>query len=91
MAQHVTTGAGAPGTTPPHEGAVYVDTTNDEVYQATGSSGSSDWRKMVVDSATVETVKFDYVLLKVGSDYHRVTVIDNAGIKELAVNQTAEP
>jgi len=38
-----TTGSGAPSTTPTTVGALYVDTTNDVLYVATGTSSSADW------------------------------------------------
>lgn len=39
----ISTGAGVPSSTPTREGAVYVDTTNDNVYMAKGTASSSDW------------------------------------------------
>ena len=41
----VTTGAGAPSSTPAAEGDIYVDTTNDNVYVAAGTASSADWKQ----------------------------------------------
>lgn len=38
-----TTGSGAPNSTPTTVGALYVDTTNDVLYVATGTASSADW------------------------------------------------
>jgi len=43
-APQVTTGAGAPGSTPTQEGDIYVDTTNDVSYIAAGTASSADWK-----------------------------------------------
>ncbi len=42
----ITSGSGAPGTTPSVEGMIYVDTTADKVYIATGVASSGDWTLM---------------------------------------------
>jgi hypothetical protein len=39
----VSDGAGAPATTPSRVGAVYIDTTGDVTYVATGTASSADW------------------------------------------------
>lgn len=39
----VSTGDGAPVSTPEMTGAIYLDTTNEDFYIAKGTSGSSDW------------------------------------------------
>ena len=39
----ISTGAGAPSSTPSKEGDIYIDTTNDNAYIAVGSASSSDW------------------------------------------------
>lgn len=41
----ITTGAGAPASTPAAEGDIYVDTTNDNVYAAAGTASSADWKQ----------------------------------------------
>ena len=41
----VTSGAGAPGTTPTTVGDIYIDTTGDRVYIAKGTASSADWEK----------------------------------------------
>lgn len=56
----VTTGAGAPVSTPAAEGDLYIDTTADEVYVAVGIVSSADWAGPVlvsdgVGSLTVAT------------------------------------
>ena len=43
----VSSDAGAPSTTPTMIGAIYFDTTNNKFYLARGTSGSTDWRKVV--------------------------------------------
>lgn len=44
MPQLIYTGTAAPSTAPAGEGYIFVDTTNDRVYLATGTSNSSDWK-----------------------------------------------
>lgn len=43
-ASSVSSGAGAPGTTPSAIGNQYVDTTAGNIYYAVGTSSSADWR-----------------------------------------------
>jgi len=38
------TGSGAPSTTPTVDGALYIDTTNKNVYISVGTSSSADWK-----------------------------------------------
>lgn len=40
-------GAGAPSSTPANIGDIYIDTTNLKIYIATGTSASTDWKKVV--------------------------------------------
>ena len=42
------TGAGSPSSTPSNIGDHYIDTTNDRVYVALGTSASTDWKKVVI-------------------------------------------
>lgn len=42
----ISSGSGAPGTTPSRVGAVYVDTDDDNVYIATGTASSDDWTQV---------------------------------------------
>lgn len=44
---YVTSGAGAPSSTPTMIGAIYFDTTNLKFYLAAGTSSSADWKKVV--------------------------------------------
>ena len=47
-------GAGAPSATPTQLGEVYIDTTNDVVYTATGLASSADWNKLItIDDVTI--------------------------------------
>lgn len=39
-----TSGAGAPNSTPSSLGAIYIDTTDDNAYIATGTASSADWK-----------------------------------------------
>lgn len=41
----ISSGSGAPGTTPTKVGDIYIDTTGDRVYIAKGTSSSADWEK----------------------------------------------
>jgi len=41
----VSTGSGAPVSTPSAEGDIYIDTTNDQSYMAVGTASSSDWKQ----------------------------------------------
>lgn len=43
----VTSGSGAPTSTPTMVGAMYVDTDNNKTYIAVGTTGSSDWKKVM--------------------------------------------
>ena len=40
-------GAGVPSSTPSNLGDIYIDTTNLKIYIATGTSSSSDWKKVM--------------------------------------------
>lgn len=40
-------GAGVPSSTPANIGDIYVDTTTEKIYMATGTSSASDWKKLV--------------------------------------------
>ena len=42
-----TTGAGVPSATPSNIGDVYIDTTNNKMYIAMGTSATSDWKKVL--------------------------------------------
>jgi len=42
-----TTGAGAPSSAPDNIGDIYIDTTNERIYIATGTSAASDWKKVL--------------------------------------------
>ena len=46
VAKMIQTGAGAPASTPNFVGEFYIDSTNNQIYQAIGTSGSSDWKKL---------------------------------------------
>lgn len=48
----VTSGSGAPGTTPSAVGNIYIDTTADEAYIATDTNSSADWDLLVTETAT---------------------------------------
>jgi len=48
----ISSGAGAPGTTPARAGAIYVDTSNNAVYVAIAATGSGDWILVDNDSIT---------------------------------------
>lgn len=48
----VTSGAGAPASTPSSVGDIYIDTTNDFVYIATDTASSADWDLMTDTDAT---------------------------------------
>ena len=43
----VSTGGGAPSSTPTMAGAIYIDTTNLRMYIAMGTTGSGDWKKVL--------------------------------------------
>ena len=43
----VTSGAGAPSSAPGSIGDIYIDTTNSKIYIATGTSSSSDYKKVL--------------------------------------------
>lgn len=52
-ASMVSSGAGAPGSTPAAVGNIYVDTTADRVYVATDTASSADWDLLPVTGAQV--------------------------------------
>lgn len=43
----VSTAAGAPSSTPSMVGAIYYDSTNGKFYMSAGTSGASDWKKVI--------------------------------------------
>ena len=43
----VSSGAGAPSSTPTMLGAIYIDTTATKMYIALGTSSSADWKKVI--------------------------------------------
>ena len=43
----VSSGAGAPSSTPSNVGDWYIDTTNKKAYVAMGTSSSADWKKVL--------------------------------------------
>jgi len=48
---NVTSGAGAPSSTPSAVGDVYIDTTADVAYIATGTASSADWDEVLTDAS----------------------------------------
>jgi len=42
-----TTGAGTPSSAPSNIGDIYMDTTNNKMYIAMGTSAATDWKKVV--------------------------------------------
>lgn len=57
----LSSGAGAPATTPGKVGDIYVDTTNDVHYVATGTSSSADWTEALTSgsAATLSSAVID--------------------------------
>lgn len=51
----ISSGAGAPGTTPPRIGAIYVDTSAPALYVAKGASSSADWQLQVNHASTLNS------------------------------------
>lgn len=49
----ISSGSGAPGSTPPRIGAIYVDTTAPALYVAKGASSSADWQLQVNHASTL--------------------------------------
>lgn len=49
----ITSGSGAPGSTPARVGAVHVDTSAANIYVATGASTSADWKLVVQPTSTL--------------------------------------
>ena len=50
------TGSGAPSSTPTTVGALYVDTTNDVLYVATGTASSADWSPAMPYGTTISNL-----------------------------------
>lgn len=48
----VSSGSGAPASTPSNVGDIYVDTTDDIIYIASGTASSADWEEQVVVDGT---------------------------------------
>jgi hypothetical protein len=44
---NVTSGDGAPSSTPSNLGDIYIDVTNDRMYFAADTSGSGDWKEVL--------------------------------------------
>lgn len=62
MPQLIFEGDGAPSTTPPAAGRIFIDTTNEVVYMSVGSASPDDWVKTGEKPASFELASFgDYV------------------------------
>ncbi len=57
----VSSGSGAPASTPGKVGDIYVDTTSKLFYYATGTAGASDWKSKVVSGAGAPGVTPDFI------------------------------
>jgi hypothetical protein len=51
----ISSGAGAPASTPANVGDIYIDTTADEAYIATGTASSADWDAATTDPGSGST------------------------------------
>ena len=49
----ITSGSGAPGSTPARAGAIHIDTSGDNIYVATGASTSADWTRVITPTSTL--------------------------------------
>lgn len=99
----VSSGAGAPGSTPAAVGNIYVDTTNLIIYVATGTSSSSDWKaqvgiattqtltnKRITPRVTSETSSATPTINTDNSDIHRITALA-AAITSFTTNLSGTP
>ena len=68
-------GSGAPAVTPEEVGDVYVDTTNDVLYCAIGTSSSADWRRV---GAGAWTQIGSDVVIETNTTYVEWTIPDGA-------------
>jgi len=55
-APNISSGAGAPGTTPTAVGDIYIDTTADRIYIATDTSSSADWDLIPITGAQIKAL-----------------------------------
>lgn len=76
----ISSGAGAPSSTPGKVGDVYVDTSGEDLYIATGASSSSDWTKVDSDSLIAGNNLSDLV--------NAATARTNLGLGSAAVADT---
>lgn len=58
----ISSGAGAPGSTPTKVGDIYIDTTGDDAYIAVGTASSADWEK-TNDGTGVGSYEPNYLLV----------------------------
>ena len=58
----ISSGASAPGSTPTRVGALYIDTTDDEAYIATGTGGSGDWDWFTMWNSGTNATWSDYTI-----------------------------
>lgn len=87
-------GSGAPSSTPSSVGAIYVDTTNDVLYIATGTASSADWSTALPAGATgdianlggaassgssVKYARADHVHRHAGTDHAAIKLSDLGG------------
>lgn len=83
----ITTGAGAPGSTPSYVGQSYFDTTNKVFYVATGTSITGDWK------ATTVPAGFDASLIADGSvsnaEFQFINSLTSNAQTQLTTNATA--
>lgn len=83
----ITTGAGAPGSTPSYIGQSYFDTTNKVFYVATGTSIPGDWK------ATTVPAGFDASLIADGSvsnaEFQFINSLTSNAQTQLTTNATA--
>lgn len=83
----ITTGAGAPGSTPSYVGQSYFDTTNKVFYVATGTSIPGDWK------ATTVPAGFDASLIADGSvsnaEFQFINSLTSNAQTQLTTNATA--
>ena len=86
--KHMTTGAGAPSSTPEREGDGYYDSTNDHYYAAFGTSTSADWKRIYPPLAEINAQVGTTYTLVLG-DAGKVITSSNASAQTLTIPTNA--
>lgn len=79
----LSSGAGAPSSTPSKVGEIYVDTTNDVAYIATGTASSADWKQSSGEAVTGTSAQM--IVYDVSGDIQSVTITGDISVSNTGV------